>query len=268
MLQHRPGIIIEEYLLGEKEKVKEGESEGQEVGKESLRLSNDHPAHTPTTKQSITTKLLVLTKTTKINPMMHKRLIPVTKTAARTFSSVQIKAKTTPVVSFQILSVAVACHLSKQASIQTIIQIMNVLRVFVLFAILLKYVVASGDTLGVWLRRAVYGGNFEWLREDWWIWEARNDLIDDVIANGADFTVKLIRCFDHAKRGVLAALFDKGEKMIDDVLGRIEYDDDDLMHLTRYRKELAGSPEKFFRVLDKIKGWGKQRGLPVGVSLT
>ena len=94
--------------------------------------------------------------------------------------------------------------------------------------------------------------------ENWWIWEARNDLIDDVIANGADFTVKLILCFDHAKRGVLAALFDKGEKMIDDVLGRIEYDDDDLMHLTRYRKELAGSPEKFFRVLDKIKGWGKQ----------
>ena len=72
---------------------------------------------------------------------------------------------------------------------------MNVLNVFVLFAILLKCVVASRDTLGVWLRRAVYGGNFEWLRENWWIWEARNDLIDDVIANGADFTVKLIRMF-------------------------------------------------------------------------
>ena len=53
---------------------------------------------------------------------------------------------------------------------------------------------------------------------------------------------------------VLAALFDKGEEgMIDGVLGRVEYDDDDLCYLTDYRPELAGSPEKFFRVLDKIK---------------
>ena len=41
--------------------------------------------------------------------------------------------------------------------------------------------------------------------------------------------------------------------MIDDVLGRINYDDNDLRDLTDYRPELAGSPEKFFRVLDKIK---------------
>ena len=41
--------------------------------------------------------------------------------------------------------------------------------------------------------------------------------------------------------------------MIDDVLGGVEYDDDDLCGLTDYRPELAGSPEKFFRVLDKIK---------------
>ena len=41
--------------------------------------------------------------------------------------------------------------------------------------------------------------------------------------------------------------------MIDDVLGRIDYNDCDLRDLTDYRPELAGSPEKFFRVLDKIK---------------
>ena len=41
--------------------------------------------------------------------------------------------------------------------------------------------------------------------------------------------------------------------MIDGVLGKIEYNDDDLCYLTDYRPELAGSPEKFFRVLDKIK---------------
>ena len=46
-------------------------------------------------------------------------------------------------------------HLSKQASIQTIIQIMNILSVFVLFVILLKCVAASGDTLGVEFREAV-----------------------------------------------------------------------------------------------------------------
>ena len=41
-------------------------------------------------------------------------------------------------------------------------------------------------------------------------------------------------------------------------LRRIDYDDDDLYYLTDYRPELAGSPEKFFRVLDKIKEPKKQ----------
>ena len=66
-------------------------------------------------------------------------------------------------------------------------------------------------------------------------------------------TVRLIQNVGDAKRCVLAALFDKGEGMIDGVLGRIDYDDYDLWSLTNYRPELAGSPEKFFRVLDKIK---------------
>ena len=69
---------------------------------------------------------------------------------------------------------------------------------------------------------------------------------------------------------VLAALFDKGEEgMIDGVLGRIEYNDYDLRYLTNYRPELAGSPEKFFRVLDKIEDPENARGvLFVGVSET
>ena len=46
--------------------------------------------------------------------------------------------------------------------------------------------------------------------------------------------------------------------MIDGVLGRFGYDDNDLRDLTDYRPELAGSPEKFFRVLDKIKDPKKQ----------
>ena len=70
-----------------------------------------------------------------------------------------------------------------------------------------------------------------------------------------------------AKWHVLAALFDKGEKgMIDDVLGKIKYDDGDLDYLTDYRPELAGSPEKFFKVLDKIKDPEIKRRLFVRVS--
>ena len=54
--------------------------------------------------------------------------------------------------------------------------------------------------------------------------------------------------------------------MIDRVLGRVKYDDDDLCVLTYYRKELAGSPEKFFRVLDKIKGpWNQENAVRQGV---
>ena len=75
-----------------------------------------------------------------------------------------------------------------------------------------------------------------------------------MIAKGVNFTVKLIQSVGNAKRCVLAALFDKGKKeMIDEVLGRIEYDDRDLYGFTHFQNELAGSPEKFFRVLDKIK---------------
>ena len=90
--------------------------------------------------------------------------------------------------------------------------------------------------------------------ENWGNWRLRDDLPGYVIAKGVNFTVKLIQSVGNAKRCVLAALFDKGKKeMIDEVLGRIEYDDRDLYGFTHFQNELAGSPEKFFRVLDKIK---------------
>ena len=144
---------------------------------------------------------------------------------------------------------------------------MNILSVFVLFVILLKCVAASGDAFGVRFKEAVDGGNFGWLRVNWERWKDRKDLLDDVIAKGADVTVRFIQNVVFAKVCVLAALFDKGEGMIDDVLGRIKYDDDDLGNLTDYRPELAGSPEKFFRVLDKIKEPEMQEGaVRVGVE--
>ena len=41
--------------------------------------------------------------------------------------------------------------------------------------------------------------------------------------------------------------------IVDQVLKKIEYNDDDLMDLTDYRPELAESHDKFFKVIDKIK---------------
>ena len=51
--------------------------------------------------------------------------------------------------------------LSKRASIQTIIQVMNILNVFVLFVILLKCVAASEEDVGVAFKEAVDEENFE-----------------------------------------------------------------------------------------------------------
>ena len=104
---------------------------------------------------------------------------------------------------------------------------MNILSVFVLFAIILKCVAASGDDVGVRFKEAV-GIRRLWVVEGklWRAGRMRKDLLDDVIAKGADVTVKFIQNVGDAKRRVLAALFDKGEEgMIDGVLGGIEYDD-------------------------------------------
>ena len=89
----------------------------------------------------------------------------------------------------------------------------------------------SDDVLGKEFREAVDGGNFGWLEANWWRWEDRKDLLDDVIAKGADFTVWFIQnVVELQNERVLAALFDKGEEgMIDGVLGGIKYDDDDLV---------------------------------------
>ena len=54
--------------------------------------------------------------------------------------------------------------------------------------------------------------DFGWLRANWRRWKERNDLLDDVIAKGADVTVWFIQNVGDAKQCVLAALFDKGER--------------------------------------------------------
>ena len=130
---------------------------------------------------------------------------------------------------------------------------MNILSAFVLSAILLECVAASGDTSITRFKEAVDGKDFRWLNEQLEGWEKRHDLLDYVIEKGADVTVWFIHNAGCAMEDVLAALFDKGKKgMIDSVLEQVEYEDDHLCGLTYRRRELAGSLEKFFRVLDKI----------------
>ena len=63
---------------------------------------------------------------------------------------------------------------------------MNILSVFVLFAILLKCVAASEDDVGVGFKEAVDEEDFGWLRENWRRWGDRDDLLDYVIEKGAD----------------------------------------------------------------------------------
>ena len=70
---------------------------------------------------------------------------------------------------------------------------MNILSVFVLFVILLKCVAASGDALGARFKEAVDGENFEWLNANLESWKERKDLLDDVIAKGADVTAWFIQ---------------------------------------------------------------------------
>ena len=76
---------------------------------------------------------------------------------------------------------------------------MNILSVFFLFAIILKCAAASGNTLEAEFREAVDGENFEWLRENWTSWMDRDDLLDYVVAKGADVTVKFIQTADGCK---------------------------------------------------------------------
>ena len=70
---------------------------------------------------------------------------------------------------------------------------------------------------------------------------------------GVEFIAGFINQVEDAKRPTLAALFIKRPDMVEQVLKKIEYDDDDLRDLTNHRPELAESHEGFFKVIDKIK---------------
>ena len=82
-----------------------------------------------------------------------------------------------------------------------------------------------------------------------------------MVTKGVDFIIGFINQVEDAKRPTLAALFIKRPDIVDEVLKKIEYDDNDLRHLTEYRPELAESHENFFKVIDMIKDPKIKNGL-------
>ena len=108
---------------------------------------------------------------------------------------------------------------------------------------------------------------FKSIKRDWKKWKDRNDLFDHVVTKSVEFIVEFINQVKNAKIPTLAALFIKRPDIVDEVLKKIEYDDDDLMDLTYYRPELAESHDNFFKVIDMIKNpKNQEKAVEDGVS--
>src|ERR1700722_2410822 len=131
---------------------------------------------------------------------------------------------------------------------------MNILRVSILLAILLKCVIASESGVAEDAIKAVEEEGFMNIKRNWWtLWLNRNDLFDYVvITKESDFIAEFINQVEDARKSTLAALFIKSPGMVDEVLKRIEYDDDDLRELTDHRPELIESHVEFFKAIDRI----------------
>ena len=100
---------------------------------------------------------------------------------------------------------------------------------------------------------------FESIKRDWWKWKYRNDLFDYVVMKSVEFIAGFINQVENSKRPTLAALFIKRSDIVDEVLKKIKYNDDDLSDLTNHRPELAESHDGFFKVIDKINDPRKSR---------
>ena len=91
------------------------------------------------------------------------------------------------------------------------------------------------------------------IKQDWRKWEDREDLFDHVVTKDIDFIIGFINQVEKAKIPTLAALFVKRPDAVNQVLNNVHYNDNDLLNLTKYRAELAESPDNFFNVIGKIK---------------
>ena len=143
-------------------------------------------------------------------------------------------------------------------------QIMNILKYSILLVILLKYVIASEKIMTKkYVIEALEEKGFVSIQRDWGKWKYCNDLFDHLITRNLDFIVGFLNQIKDAKTPTLAALFIKKPDLANEVLKRIEYDDNDLMYLTYHRPELA-KPEFhdiFFKTIDMIKKPESRNGL-------
>ena len=130
---------------------------------------------------------------------------------------------------------------------------MNILKYSISLVILLKCVIASESGVHGDVIKVLEEEGFESIKREWEKWKDRDDLFDYVVMKSVEFIVGFIDQVEDAKRRTLAALFIKRSDIVDEVLKKIEYDDDDLRHLTNHRPELAEFHENFFKVIDKIK---------------
>ena len=128
---------------------------------------------------------------------------------------------------------------------------MNILKYSISFAILLRRVIASENSVSDVIM-ALEEEGFERIKRDWRKWGKRNDLFDYVVTKDLDFIVGFINQVEDAKRPTLAALFINRLDAVDEVLNMIEYGDNDFRDLTDHRPELVESYENFFKVIDKI----------------
>ena len=135
---------------------------------------------------------------------------------------------------------------------------MNILNTSISLVILLKFAIASESGMKEDVIEVVEEEGFESIKKDWEKWEKRNDLFDYVIMKSVEFIIGFIKKVDELKRPVLAALFIKRPDVVEKVLKKIEYDDNDLFFLAGYRPEIAESHENFFNSIDMIKISKKQ----------
>ena len=138
---------------------------------------------------------------------------------------------------------------------------MNILKYSILLAILLKCVIASESDVEEDVIEALEENGFVSIKSDWVKWQNRKDLFDYVVTKSVEFIIGFINQVEDAKRRTLAALFIKRPDIVDEVLKKINYDDDDLKYLTIHRPELAESHDNFFMVIDKIKDQKIKNGL-------
>jgi hypothetical protein len=135
---------------------------------------------------------------------------------------------------------------------------MNILQLSLLLAILLKCVTASESGVAQDVIQALKPPNLLFNRNFSRVkrlvnWENRKDLFDHVATKDANFIYKFINQLGwQASAPTLATLFIKGSEIADQVLKKIEYRESTLICLTKYRYEIAQSPDIFFEVIRRI----------------